>query len=142
MRLDRILLALIAVIFVAQSAAVAFLWYDTNPWIDIVFHVVGGLWIGLLFIYLYFERWHVLPQGLGFFALLFLTTGFVALIGTGWELFEYFSAVFVAGYVPFGGSIPGVHFDTLKDIFNDTVGGALVALWYYLSRLRSRRPSR
>jgi hypothetical protein len=38
--------------------------------------------------------------------------------------------------VPFGGSIEGLHFDTLKDLFDDTVGGAIAAAWYYWSRLR------
>ena len=133
-RLDRILLAVIALIFVVHSAAVALSWYYLYPWIDIPMHIASGFWIGLLFFYLFFERQQILRGELNFIQIAFLCTGFVAFIGAGWEVYEYLLEVFVIHLMPFGGSVPGLHFDTLKDLFDDTVGGALASVWYFYSR--------
>lgn len=130
MRFDRILLAIIAVIFIVHGLANVLFWYDLYPWIDIPMHIVGGFWTGLFFFYLFMERWQVVPAKTHFVPLGFLCGGFVAGVGVVWELYEYLSAV-SSGLVVFGGSLQGLHFDSLKDLFNDLIGGGLAAVAYW-----------
>lgn len=141
LRLDLILFALIAAIFVAHSTAVSLSWYFVYPWIDIPMHIICGFWTGLLFMYLFLERQRVLSADIGFINLAFLCLGFVAFIGVGWEFYEYFSSVFLLQQMPFGGSAPGAHFDTLKDLFDDLLGGLLAMTSYYLLKLRRAKTS-
>lgn len=99
-------------------------------------HIAGGFWLGLLFFYLFFERQQILRGDFSFVQTAFLCTGFVAFIGVGWEVYQYLLEVFVQNAIPFGGSMAGEHFDTLKDLFDDTMGGALATFWYSWFRLR------
>ena len=94
-------------------------------------HIVCGFWIGLLFMYLFLERQRVLSKDIGFINLAFLCLGFVAFIGAGWEVYEYFSSVFLLQQIPFGGSVPGAHFDTLKDLCDDLLGGLFAVALYF-----------
>jgi hypothetical protein len=60
-----------------------------------------------------------------------LAAGFTALIGTGWEIYEYFTQI-ILDNATFGSSGPGRYFDTLKDLLNDILGGSLAAWWYFV----------
>ena len=129
MRLDRIVLGGIILIFAAHLAASIFGWYSNPGWVDIPIHIAGGAWLGLLFFYLFTQRWNILTLNTNRVALFVLCVGFAAFIGLGWEIYEYLTNVFVAHNFPFGGGAPGLYFDTLKDLFDDVIGGALTALW-------------
>ncbi len=114
-------------------------------WLDIPMHLAGGAWIGLLFLYLFTERWNVfsekappVPNGtfgrglkhrVGLFLLLM---GFVALAAVLWESYEYLYDMFIAERHGFLLTQQGVS-DTMGDLVNGLIGGAVVALVYLRS---------
>ncbi len=94
-------------------------YFLTIWWWDILLHVLGGVWAGL------FGAWAA-----GFFGIR-ITLARCALyalaIGAGWELFEYAAGL--------GGSIfMSYTADVIKDLFDDTLGGALA--YYFVRRGR------
>lgn len=83
-------------------------------WFDILLHVLGGLWIGLAAAWFFsllglrLSAWHVLM---------------LALAGGGmWEAFEY---VYDIG----GSNFMSYQMDTIKDLVDDGLGGAIAALY-------------
>ena len=89
--------------------------YWTVSWFDILLHFLGGLSLGVFFIWLFGLRERS-------YKTLFLVVLFIVIIGVGWEIFEYINniAKSTEEYVP----------DTILDLVMDTAG-AVVA--YYLS---------
>lgn len=124
-----ILLTIIAAIGAVHYLALWYEWYGTVWWIDIPLHLLGGAFIGVLFVYLVAVRRDILGKtdALSF---LVLGVGFVALIGILWEFYEFWADVwFLKKYAL--NEFPGwIHADTLKDLLNDLIGGAaaIVAL--------------
>lgn len=126
--MQRYLLVLIFLIFVVHVAA---LWneiYYTHSWVDIPMHMAGGVFIGLLFYYLFVERHGYLNPNEHPWTFLLLGLGFTALIGVAWEWYEYFSQVYIQHTVVWGLAEPYALFDTLFDLFNDIFGGAVAIL--------------
>ena len=123
-RLALLLLSTVAVIATIHATATATGWYYTHPWIDIPLHILGGIFIGTLFVYLFFVRFRVLGT-LSFFPKLILGLGFVALIGIGWEWYEIFVDVVILNHYTLFHAPGYLHFDTLKDLFDDLVGGTI-----------------
>ena len=128
--MQKILLWFIVFIFAMQAIASWQLWYVAYPWFDIPMHMLGGAWLGLLFFYLFEERHKVMPPGSSGFLRVFASLGFVALIGIGWELFEYWNGAFLAQQFPWGGGRGEYYFDSLLDLVDDLIGGLAAALWY------------
>jgi hypothetical protein len=118
--LDKILLALIVLLLAVHALGTALDWYFTYPWLDIPMHLGGGLFAGLFFFYVFFERWQILPRNMGIVPTAILALGFVALTGTLWEFYQYL--------LPSGGEPAGTYADTLKDLLNDLVGGGVGVL--------------
>lgn len=109
-------------------------WYEAYWWIDVVAHTGGGIWVGWV-AYAYrrlvrgYDALPALAQALGILA-------FVALVGVLWELYEALADVWRihAAGVPWSGvpaafGLPPYDFrwDTLLDLLNDLMGGAIVA---------------
>lgn len=95
-------------------------------------HVIGGMWAGLLFFYIFDERWQRWRVGReALWMTLILALGFTALVGVLWEFQEYILDIFVVQqygiFDPQSGRLP----DTLADLFNDLFGGFVAALSYY-----------
>ncbi len=129
-RVQFVLLGIIIVIATLHYLGLTYDWYHTVPWFDVPLHLLGGAFIGTLFVYIFALR-HVVLKTLPLVPFVILGVGFVALVGVLWEFYEFWMDVFVLKiYQPL--AYPGyVHFDTLKDLFNDLVGGALAVglLW-------------
>ena len=124
---ERVLLVLLLVIGVAHYAGLINRWYWSVFWYDIPLHILGGLWIGLLFFYLFEARFRFLSLGRtlkDYIFLFFLVLGFVSFFGILWEFFEYFGDVFFVkkGYAAI--LQEGIA-DTLGDFLNDLLGGFL-----------------
>ena len=111
---------LIILIFIFNLVAGKLYWYSSIWWFDMPMHFLGGVWVGLILIYLF--RVH----GLSNKTILGLLLG-VLLVGVGWEFFEFAFVNPIAGN-PFN------TLDTLSDIFFDLAGGAF-ALLYFLKRI-------
>ncbi len=118
------LLGIVVAIAVTHYLAMWYDWYHTLWWIDIPLHIAGGAFIGALFLYLFCARWNVLGNTHWFPALI-LGVGFVALIGVGWEFYEFWVDVWVVKKYPAAGFPGYVHGDTLLDLLNDMLGGAV-----------------
>lgn len=105
-----------------------FNWYNTIWWLDILMHLVGGGWVALTAYHLLFagEKSRLASS----FERFVLVIGLVALIGVLWEFYEYLSDVYLLKVHPLTSAPnPRLLPDTLKDLFNDLVGGAIVAFF-------------
>lgn len=129
------LLAAYAICFAAlHLLAAQFGWYYSYPGIDILMHVGGGVFVawtayayrGCVPGYRSLAPW---AQALGLIAC-------VGLVGIGWELLEAAADIWRLhavgmpwGRLPHAFDLPpyNVRFDTLKDLVDDVVGGAIVA---------------
>jgi hypothetical protein len=107
-------------IAIAHTLATLFGWYYSHEWIDIPLHIAGGGFIGMLFYHIFALRIPLLPRAgaVSFPALLIFGTGFVMLIGVGWEFYEIWA--------------DWIHADTLFDLANDAAGGLLSLLCMWL----------
>jgi|SRR3989344_8961212 len=103
-------------------------------WLDIPMHLAGGAWVALLFLYLFTERWNVFSgKEIEHRVRIFLLAlGFVALAAVLWECYEYLYDVFIAERHGFLLTQQGVS-DTMGDLVNGLIGGAVVALVYFWS---------
>jgi len=102
-------------------------------------HIMGGMFIALLFFYLFIERFKLVSLQTNSVALFFAAVGFVMLVGVLWEFYEYLAEVFIQHQYLFACASPGGLFDTLKDLFDDLVGG-IISGWTYIWIVR-KRPS-
>ncbi len=109
-------------------------WYDQIWWLDIPMHLIGGMWLALLFVYL-FEKNFLKLKDVHFLKALVLCLGFVALLGIFWEFYEYLADVYVYKvHSLFLVTNPKNYPDTLSDIVNDLIGGTLALSLVYISR--------
>ena len=122
-----LLLAFLFVIFILHIFAFSSNWYWDFDGLDSVYHFIGGSWSALLFFYIFFKRERIFsitsyPWTTAIFAL-----GFVALIGVGWEFFEFGFDYIFAEYETVRKAQLGVY-DIMVDLFSDLIGGAMISL--------------
>jgi hypothetical protein len=120
--------ALGIIIFSSNAVALAYYLYWRIPWLDIPMHFLGGLWVGLSILWLYYESGYIhLPKdkrGRGSVLTLALAGTFI--IGVLWEIFEFSLDTFIVFQEVYNIG------DTLLDLFMDEVGAlvaAMVCLW-------------
>ena len=128
-KLLRPLFFLMLLIFTANSLALAFHWYYSIWWFDMLMHFLGGLWEGLFFIWFFSspdigESLRLSPEPKNFTRLITKTVLFVLLIGVLWEFFEFFTNNYI-------GSDPFNILDTVSDIFFDLAGGTFAVLYFF-----------
>ncbi len=98
-------------------------WYfDTG---NHYFHILGGLFIGLLATSYYRNEFAKLPQPLRFFCILAI----VMAVGVLWEFHEY-----AIGQL-FGVPLQGDLVDTIQDLLMDTLGGIMAGLFWMKSNI-------
>ena len=123
--MQKFLLGFLILILGVHIAGNIYGWYLTTH-LDIPMHIAGGAWVALFFFYLFSQRsGNFLPDNK--LVQLIFALGFVALIGVGWEFYEYLADVFIKHNTAFGCMQPGTLFDTLKDLFDDLIGGTVAA---------------
>jgi len=114
------LLVLIFSIFVLNYLAMGFHWYSSIWYFDMSMHFLGGLWLGLVSIYLFsFKDFSFKSIFKIFFIVLFL--------GIGWEIFEILIDKFIT-------QNSFDFLDTMSDLFFDVFGG-LFAVWYFTKQI-------
>lgn len=111
---------LIFLIFLLNFLANKFYWYSSIWYFDVIMHFLGGFWVGLLALYLFFRR--TVPPN---YILMVLLCVFLA--GASWEIFEYLMDK-VISQNPFNA------LDTAADMFFDLAGGTS-ALLYFLVKI-------
>jgi len=111
-------------IFLANFLILKFYWYSLIWYLDIVMHFLGGFWVGLFFLYVFFRKEQPsFTSGL-FFKLLFITL----LVGLLWELYEFL--LNIIAITPFNLN------DTISDIFSSLLGST-VSVFYFLKIIMS-----
>lgn len=110
-----------AVIFVPYAFIVfkmPSIWYY-YPWLDIPFHIAGGV-VASLWAFLFLScREYAIPRAPLFF-------GSVLVIGIGWEYFEYLLDMYTHAHWL------GSFLDTSGDILNDMIGATIA--WVLLRK--------
>lgn len=118
--LFRKLAYLIIFIFIANFLANKFYWYYSIWWFDMLMHFIGGVWLGLVFVWFFKKREVSLHLD---FPLIFKSIAWVLLVGILWEVFEFYFINYVAGQ-----SFDRA--DTISDLLLDLSGGILVVLYF------------
>lgn len=123
-RLTLFAVALILCIWAANAVAVYLNLYYHLSWFDIPMHILGGFWIALFGLITYYhstlvERKDRTPLFVIAFAL-----SMTLCIGLLWELFEFGVDYSIA--LTSNNDLA----DTLGDLINDVIGGALAATFF------------
>ncbi|MGH7249489.1 MAG: hypothetical protein ACREGC_00790 [Minisyncoccia bacterium] len=116
-RLFKILFYLIFFIFIANFLANKFYWYTSIWYFDMIMHFLGGFWVGLLALYLFYSKKPTLK-------IITTTLLLVLFIGIGWEVYE----VVVDGLISHNAFNT---LDTMSDIFFDLSGGTFSLLYFF-----------
>jgi len=116
------LVSLIVFIFLLNFLALKFYWYSSIWYFDTIMHFLGGLWLGLVSIYLFpfaFRENLLKPVCQVLLVVLF--------VGAGWEIFEILVDRFIT-------QNSFNILDSTSDVFFDLAGG-LFAIFYFLKRI-------
>ena len=103
-------------IFFTNNVILKFYWYYSIWWLDMLMHFLGGFWVGLFFVYVFYNKNTFSKQLL---AVIFC----VLLFGILWEFFEFFMNVIAHDSFDI--------LDTLSDIFFDLAGGFSAIFYCY-----------
>ncbi len=117
-------LIVLAVLVSLHSLGSYLSWYWFYPWFDMPVHIISGLWIALVFLWLasiFGELKSLRNYKIKAFLIAFITAAFV---GVAWELIENFTQITSV-------RSPDYSFNTTKDILSDCLGG-LLAFWYFI----------
>ena len=113
-------------------------WYDSAWWLDDVMHTLGGAWVAFFFLIFLIkgDNYSNLSSAWKTFI---ITLGFAALVGVLWEFYEYLKDVYIFNKHPLASAPdPLLLPDTLLDLFNDLVGGAITFVVFYIFSRRNR----
>ncbi|HRY62472.1 MAG TPA: hypothetical protein P5056_01755 [Candidatus Paceibacterota bacterium] len=124
MKKHSILIAIAAfglLILILQTFFLYFDIYDHAWWSDILMHILGGAWVAMIGEYWLFLRDSDSKFKGGFWLKLILIVSFVSLVGFFWEFYEFsLDQILLTTHQQ---SLP----DTMGDLFNDILGGAVVS---------------
>lgn len=104
-------------ILLINALALKLYWYSLMWYFDMPMHFLGGVWVGLLVLFI------LDTKKARYLSVTNVILG-VLLIGVAWEVYEVVVNNLIA-------QLPFNTFDTLSDICFDLSGGALTTLWYY-----------
>ena len=123
-RLLRMLFVLIWVITLIHVAAEMQYWYWTYRWLDLPMHVLGGMWVGLVALWLWYYSGY--QHKTSRIAVSPLTVALVGglVFGVAWEAYEFLVWIIGAGlpvnYVT----------DSVLDLVMDVLGASIAFMFY------------
>jgi len=117
-KLLKWIVCLMFLMFLANQVALKFYWYYSIWWFDILMHFSGGFWVGLFFLYVFYDKYSALKKFL-------FVISCVLLIGILWEFFEFFMNLISTEVFSLS--------DTALDVFFDLFGGTF-AIFYFSKR--------
>ena len=116
--------SIILLIFVLNSLAMKFHWYFSIWYFDMPMHLLGGFWLGLVFILLF------KPKSFSFNEIVQIILGFL-FVALSWEVFEILIDKTIT-------QNPFNILDTFSDIcFGLT--GSLISVIYFLKRIMIKK---
>ena len=123
-------LVVLALLVILHLVGSNYSWYWIYPWFDTLVHIVSGLWVALVFLWLstYLGQIDSLREYKVKSFLIALISA--VLIGVVWEILENFSQTTYTRALGYG-------LDTALDILSDALGGVLAYL-YFVKRRRCR----
>lgn len=113
-------------IFLANFLALKFFWYSLIWYFDIVMHFLGGVWVGMFFLYVFTRGERQISIKRLFLEVILATL----VVGVLWEFYEYYLSVI-------SGSSWDL-MDTLSDMFFDFLGGIVAYGYLYKSIMSSQ----
>jgi len=116
--------AIALVLLVVSLANIELSLYQKFQWLDIPMHMAGGVWLSLLFFYIFCYRYPIFDYKKSVFVSILASLAFVALLGLLWEFYEYGTELI------FHPTWPMTIADTLGDLMNDLIGAFLASLWF------------
>lgn len=128
-KISQVIIISLVLILGLHFFANLFSWYNAIWWLDVLMHLVGGGWVALTASYVLFGNEK--SKTISLLERVIMVIGIVALIGVLWEFYEYLSDVYLLKVHPLTlAPNPSLLPDTLKDLFNDLVGGTIIALLF------------
>ncbi len=127
-KLFKKLVNLIILIFILNFCAGKFYWYSSIWWSDMPMHFLGGIWLGLVFLWFFSSKDNSSPvswlngRKSQFEFIVPILFG-VLMVGICWEVFELY-------FVNYVGQNSFNMTDTVSDIFFDLAGGMLAIVYY------------
>ena len=123
----KVLLLFIIMIGVVNALAEHFFLYWRFPWLDMTMHFLGGVWIGLSVLWVYYlsGKFKDIPENHRRISYLYILAGTVTVvIGIFWEIFE-FSLDFLIVFDEFNG-----FYDTAGDLIFAVIGAIFSAKYF------------
>ena len=117
-KLSKRLISLIFFILIVNFLALKFYWYSSIWYFDMIMHFLGGLWIGLAYIYVF----KVKDRSLNSILRVIVS---VLLVGIAWEFYEI-AVNDVLAQNAFN------YLDTISDLFFDLAGGGTAILYSFI----------
>lgn len=137
--LPRATIFLLIVVFGVHAWALNHAGYFRFWWLDIILHFLGGLMLGLFFLWFFYVSGHVAKPEWPWYVFLVMISGFVLFMGVQWEFFEFLFDTFVAKRASLPLAQLGVR-DTMSDLFMGWMGAlaAGVLFLFYSSWNKNR----
>jgi len=140
--ISKFIILIFLAIFIFHILAVCFYLYWVVWWLDIIMHVLGGLWIALLAAWFLYFSGKVNINNTSSFSVLIIILGIVALGGVLWEFFEFSFDKIILGkienFIKLAGPVQLGVSDTMSDLFFDLAGGLLGGL-IFLKRIKHEK---
>ncbi len=117
-------------VFILNSLTSYFYWYQSFPWADMVMHFLGGITVGLFFVFVFYKTYLVWHKEHKFFHTILLNSLLFIGVAILWELMEFsVQHLFNIDHVlaTFGDSVS----DTICGLL-----GSLVVTLYFFMKLR------
>ncbi len=118
-RLLKHLVLLMFFIFLANILALKFYWYSLLWYFDVIMHTLGGVWVGMFFLYVFKRKNFNPPDSILFFKVVLATI----VVGLLWEFYEFYIYQYLIGN-------PFDLFDTTSDLVLDVLGSFLSFLYF------------
>ncbi len=128
----RFIVALIGLIFIFHSVALYYFLYWRIPWLDNLMHFLGGAWLVFAAAWFVFYSQKAESIRLPIPVFLLAAVSFAALVGVGWELFEFCVDFLTGGGAGAGFNQAGLR-DTMGDLFFDLLGGLIAGLVFIVN---------
>jgi hypothetical protein len=130
----KIFAAMILALLATHSWIIHVSGYYFYPWIDIPMHFWGGMTTGMFFIWLFYYSGRLAYPNFSRPILLLLVISFGALIGVGWEFFEFSFDTLIAQRTHWPSAQLGIR-DTMSDLLMDLLGAAFVGIIFISSKV-------